>query len=211
MDPRLFINAFSDVISSGLPGEKSHGEAMPVNRKFTSDSLKIAPDVRNSAVGIILYPKASSFQSILIQRPDYNGTHGNQISFPGGKMDQEDPNLEYTARRECMEEIALPMNSGKMIGELSSVHIPVSKFLVKPFVFFVDELPQLHPDEREVASIIHFDVFDLINEANLKTTDIKFRQGFVQKNVPYYDIKGHVVWGATAMMLAELKAILKQL
>lgn len=210
MNSKLFVDTFTGIVSDGLPGEQAHTEVMPVNRKFTSDALKQTNSLRQSAVGVILYPQESTINSVLIQRPDYEGTHSNQVSFPGGKMDNTDRDLEHTARRECFEEIDLPIGIGTRIGELTNVYIPVSNFLVQPYVFFVEELPELTPDAREVQSIISFDVFKLIEDQTLKTTDIRFKQGFVRKNVPYYDINGHVVWGATAMMLSELKAILKQ-
>ena len=210
MNSKLFVDTFTGIINDGLPGEQAHTEVMPVNRKFTSEGLQKAESLRQSAVGVILYPQESTINSVLIQRPDYEGTHSNQVSFPGGKMDDTDEDLEYTARRECFEEVDLPLGLGTRIGELTNVYIPVSNFVVQPYVFFVDELPQLTPDTREVQSIISFDVFKLVEEETLKTTDIRFKQGFIRKNVPYYDINGHVVWGATAMMLSELKAILKQ-
>ena len=101
---------------------------MPVNRPFTSTSLASKPDYRKSAVGIVLYPEVATANCVLIERPSYDGAHSGQISFPGGKMDLEDPHLEYTARRECFEEIDLPMESGQLIGGLTDVYIPVSNF-----------------------------------------------------------------------------------
>jgi 8-oxo-dGTP pyrophosphatase MutT (NUDIX family) len=210
MDSKKFIDTFSEIVKAGLPGEQAHAEVMPVSRKFTSDALKSATSLRQSAVGVILYPQDATINSVLIQRPSYEGTHSNQVSFPGGKMDETDHDLEFTARRECFEEIDLPMGFGNRIGELTNVYIPVSNFRVQPYIFYVDDLPPLTPDAREVDSIISFDVFELIKEETLKSTNLRMSQGFIQKDVPYYDINGHVVWGATAMMLSELKAILKQ-
>ncbi|MDX2359776.1 MAG: CoA pyrophosphatase [Crocinitomicaceae bacterium] len=210
MNSALFREQFVAATSSGLPGEEAHSTLMPINRPFTSSALQSNPEYRKSAVGILLYPTGETMNSVLIQRPDYKGVHGNQVSFPGGKMDPDDNNLEYTARRECFEEVNLPLGIGTAIGTLSEVYIPVSKFLVQPYVLTLDETPDLSPDTYEVESIIHFNIFQLLDDSILKTTDIKLQQGFVRKNVPYFDINGHVVWGATAMMLAEFKAILKK-
>lgn len=157
----------------------------------------------------MLYPTTNSANCVLIERPSYDGVHGGQISFPGGKMDATDPHLEYTARRECFEEINLPLEAGKLIGSLTDVYIPVSNFLVSPYVFSLDETPSLTPDEREVESIIEFDVLQLLDHSQIKTKDMKLGKGFIQKNVPYFDINGHVVWGATAMMLSEFREIIK--
>lgn len=210
MNPETFLHTFNAILRSGLPGEEAHAEVLPINRKYTSEALKLSDNIRQSAVGVLLYPKDSSIHSVLIQRPEYDGNHSNQLAFPGGKMDPGDPDLVHTARRECFEEVALPFGTGQHIGELTQVYIPVSNFLVQPYLFFMEELPPLIPDPREVKSIISFDIFELTRDELLKSTDIRLTQGLIRKNIPYYDINGHVVWGATAMMLSELKAILKQ-
>jgi len=205
-----FTSQFKKATQSGLPGEVAHSALMPINRAFTSHALKDNPEYRKSAVGVILYPHEGTLKSVLIQRPNYDGTHGNQVSFPGGKMDPNDIDLEFTARRECFEEVNLPVDVGTTIGTLSDVYIPVSKFLVQPYILTLEEAPILSPDEREVESIIHFDIFQLLKDSILKTTDINLKKGFVRKDVPYFDINGHIVWGATAMMLSEFKEILRR-
>lgn len=209
IDFTTFIQQLSTELND-LPGEKAHFDLMPLNRAFTSEALKRKPDYRHSAVAIIIYPKDREINSIVIQRPDYDGTHGGQISFPGGKMDATDTNLEFTARREAFEEVNLPIESGVFIGKLSEIYIPVSNFLVEPNIFFVNELPELTPDKREVQSIIHFNILDLLNPSMLKFEDMKFQNGFIRKNIPFFDIQGHKVWGATGMILSEFKTILSR-
>lgn len=194
-----------------LPGEFSHSEAMPLNRPYSSQAILQAQEARESAVGIVLYPEKNVLRSILIQRPSYDGTHSDQIAFPGGKRDLTDLNLEDTARRECFEEIKLPTHLGDCLGSLTQVYIPVSRFVVQPFVFYVDELPSLMPDEREVAEIIHFDVTQLVDDSILRSMDMRFKDGIVRKNIPYYLLENKVIWGATAMMLAEFRTILKRI
>jgi len=204
-----FINRLQSALDKELPGEKAHADLMPVNRPFSQEALRRATDYRKSAVGLVLYEEANSIRCVLIQRPEYEGTHGGQVSFPGGKMDATDVDLEFTAKRECMEEIALKPTLMKTIGLLSEVYIPVSKFLIQPYVFFVESLPELKPDEREVDEIFSFEIEDLLDENLLKRIDLKFKNGFKQKDIPYFDIGDKVVWGATAMILSEFKAILK--
>jgi 8-oxo-dGTP pyrophosphatase MutT (NUDIX family) len=207
-----FIKQFLDIVNNGLPGEDAHSLLMPINRPFTSEALKNKAEYRQSAVSIILFEEDSTLKSILIERPEYAGLHSRQISFPGGKREPDDPNLEYTARRESYEEINLPMTEGKLVTKLSEIYIPVSKFLVQPYVFLIEkELPDLIPDQREVASIITYDLFTLTDANILKYMDMVFENGHKQKNIPYFEIEGHIVWGATAMMLAELKAIIDQI
>ena len=207
IDFSSFVEQLKEQIKN-LPGEKAHLDLMPLNRKFTSEALKKKPNFRRSAVAIIFYQELSIIKSILIQRPLYDGIHGGQVSFPGGKMDDSDSNLEFTARREAFEEINLPISTGDFIGKLSEIYIPPSNFLVEPNLFYVDKLPELTPDEREVESIIHFNINDLLIPENLKSEDMQFEGGFTRKNVPYYDLQGYKVWGATGMILAELKQLL---
>ena len=208
MDFQLFKQKIQKQLATELPGETAHSELMPVNR-ISNRALKDTSKLRKSAVGLILFPEAKTIKCILIKRPNYDGVHSGQICFPGGKMDVEDRNLEQTARRECYEAIHLPFGTGELIGELSEVYIPVSQFIVHPFVFTLSQKPKLYPDEREVHSIIAFDALDLLNEDVLKTKDIRLTQTYTQKNVPYFDIQGHVVWGATAMMLAEFRMLMR--
>lgn len=205
------IAAIGEIAQSQLPGEEAHQDLMPVNRPFSSQLRQNIQDYRQSAVAMVLYEQDDSLMSLLIQRPNYKGVHSQQIAFPGGKRDATDPSIEYTARRETMEEVAIPMDSLDLIGQLTEVYIPTSKFIVSPHIFTVETLPELIPDAREVDEIIPFEVSRLLDKDSIQYTDIKFGNGFVQKRVPYFSIDNHVVWGATGMILAEFRNILKQL
>lgn len=191
-----------------LPGESAHSEAMPLNRPYTSEALREITNYRESAVSIVLYKESDSLKSILIQRPEYDGTHSNQVAFPGGKKDHDDINLIHTAIRECYEEISVLLHIDNLLGELTPVYIPVSGFMVQPYVFLVENRPETIPEQREVAEVIHFDLAELKSDTVLQKQDMKFKDGLVRKNIPYYSIGDKVVWGATAMMLAELRAII---
>ncbi|MDB0011659.1 CoA pyrophosphatase [Crocinitomicaceae bacterium] len=192
-----------------LPGEIAHAEMAPVNRPLSSLAIQKAENIRESAVSIILSIINNDLRAILIQRPIYEGVHSGQIAFPGGKKDLTDPHLEYTARRESFEEVGIPMHQGELIGELTEVYIPVSNFLVKPFVYFHDTLPLLVPQEREVAEIITFSITDLLNPNTVGQMEVKFPNGIIQKNIPCFHIENKRVWGATALILNELRYIIK--
>ena len=105
MDTNTFVQNFNRAVSTGLPGEQAHALLMPVNRPFTSSILNSGIAYRDCGVGVILYPELNSIYCVLIKRQEYEGIHSAQISFPGGKMDKDDVDLEFTARRECFEEI----------------------------------------------------------------------------------------------------------
>jgi 8-oxo-dGTP pyrophosphatase MutT (NUDIX family) len=203
------INDLLRKFDTELPGERAHIEMAPINRPLSSFALKNAIEPRESAVSIILYPKDYAIHSILIQRPVYNGTHSGQIAFPGGKKEETDIHLEFTARRECFEEIGLPIESGFLIKEMTKVFIPVSNFIVYPFVFFVDFLPELIASEREVEDIIHYKIDHLLKDEHQSKMDILLPNNILQKNIPCFEIENKKIWGATALILNELKLILK--
>lgn len=206
-----FIADLKELVKHQLPGESAHHDLLPLNRKPTSKALTENENYRLSAVAVLLYKRDREIHSILIQRSRYEGMHGAQISFPGGKMDPDDSDLEYTARRECFEEINFPTDTGILLGNLSPVHIPVSKFLVQPYLFFVDDLPPLLGNEREVEEIITFNTSNLLKPDVLKRSDIQVGNGLIRKDIPYFDIDGRIVWGATAMILSELRALLSKI
>ena len=197
-------------LKGNLPGEIAHTEMAPINRPLSSLAIQKAENIRESAVSIILSIIKDDLKAILIQRPIYKGVHSGQIAFPGGKKDLTDPHLEYTARRESYEEVGIPMNQGELIGELTEVYIPVSNFLVKPFVYFHDTLPLLVPEEREVAEIIPFSITDLLNPSKIKKMEVKFPNGITQKNIPGFHIENKKIWGATALILNELRHIIRK-
>lgn len=211
MDVSFFLAQFNRSLALGLPGEEAHQALMPLRRSLSSVAKAESTSYRESAVGIVIYPKNETIQCLLIRRPSYDGAHSGQISFPGGKRDSNDFDLEFTARRECVEEIGLPHHHSTLIHPLTEVFIPVSNFLVQPYLFFCDNLPDLIPDEREVAEIISFDLFELTRFSEIPRTIIKINSSLKVKDVPYFDIDGHIVWGATAMMLGEMKVLLERM
>ncbi|MBM3431242.1 MAG: CoA pyrophosphatase, partial [Bacteroidetes bacterium] len=147
-----------------LPGERAHMNFYPyrIKNKFIETEI----DKKLSAIGIHLYPEKESVFFILIKRPNYNGYHSGQIAFPGGKKDATDINLLQTAKRESFEELNISMNIGELICELTPVYIPVSNFLVQPFVFLHHEKPNMIKN-HEVAEVIEISLDELLNEENL--------------------------------------------
>jgi 8-oxo-dGTP pyrophosphatase MutT (NUDIX family) len=200
-----------DLFKEELPGYDAHQEMLPV--KADGSRRRFSPNVEyvDSGVAILLYPNEDSLNTILIQRTSYNGVHSGQISFPGGKKERFDNSLEQTARRECTEEINQDMSSAVLIKKMSDIYIPVSNFRVAPYVFWVDSVGDLLAEQREVNTIIKVNTSMLIDTSIIKSRDMKFGDGIVRKNIPYFDIHGHVVWGATAMILSELRHYLNKI
>ncbi len=208
MDNNTFRERLRLQLLEALPGERSHQKMSPLNRPLTSEALKNLTNYRESAVAIVLFEADNCIECVLTQRPEYDGTHSGQVSFPGGKKEDHDTDLEETARRECREEIGVQLTTKDLIGALSPVYIPVSQFLVLPYVYFLHSAPNYQADAHEVAEIFTFPLFDLKNEALISSMELKLPNGTIYRNVPYFQLNNKKVWGATALMLSEMKDIL---
>jgi len=203
----LKIKQLLGEIQNQLPGLASHIDFYPY--RFSTENIIDNSSFRKAAVAIHLFKKDNEPHLLLIERSEYDGTHSKQIAFPGGKIDPEDVSTEYAARRESFEEVAIPFEKGILIGQLTEVNIPISKFNVIPFLFFHDELPELKKNEREVNEILSIASFQLLNENNKTAVSIKINKQLTLSNVPCFIIQEKIIWGATALILNELKIICK--
>ncbi|UII31776.1 CoA pyrophosphatase [Fulvivirga ulvae] len=204
-----FIDLLKERLTKPLPGAEAQRIMMPKESTEARFDLN-RNDVRLGGVMVLLYPKGNEIYLPLTQRHDYGGTHGGQVSFPGGKWEEGDPDLEFTALRETYEEIGVQKSDVQIIGRLTDLYIPPSNFRVSPVVGYVDEYPAFTLDPYEVKALIEVPLSELIKETTLKRKDILVR-GNYRLNAPFFDIDGKVVWGATAMMLAELVALVREM
>lgn len=173
----------------------------PPSRIKLLKNKKILSDHKKAAVLMLFYPdNNNNTRMVLILRNKYNGVHSNQISFPGGKMEKEDENLELTALRETYEEIGVKSSSINVVNKLSSVYIPPSNFKVQPFVGFSENNLVFKADKKEVSAIITPLFEELINSKIVKS---KVLVNGTTQLVPSYLIDNQVLWGATAMMVYE--------
>lgn len=196
-------------ISNSLPGENAHLLMNPSGRGLSSEAKKKAINVRESAVAIVMYSTEISHEIVLIQRPDYIGAHGGQISFPGGKRDVGDLDLKATAIRECHEEIGISLEDSIFLGQLTPVYIPVSNFHVEPYLFYCDQIPLFVKDEREVQHIFSISIADLLHDGTISSMEIEIKGDRLYKDIPCFLINEKKIWGATALILSELKEILR--
>ncbi|WP_282079465.1 NUDIX hydrolase [Aquimarina algiphila] len=193
-----------------VPGESSHFIMAPDLRIKELNKLKIEErNPRNAAVMMLFYPKEGITHIVLILRPDYEGVHSGQIALPGGKVEQHDLNYKETALRETQEEVGVNTNTVKVIKTLTKVYIPPSNFWVHPFLGFTENRPDFVAQEEEVAKIIEVPLSKLLDERNVVPQ--KLSTSYAKNiEVPSFELNGYVVWGATAMMLSELKISIKQ-
>ena len=213
MESTNFINALKLRIAHFLPGEMAHIPMAPTNRPMSSFALKKTDEYRVSSVAIVLFeePFSAQIHCILIQRPDYEGAHSGQISFPGGKKDETDPNSEFTARRECFEEIGCILTQDQLLGKLTDVFIPVSKFLIHPYLYFYTGDLNFQPDEREVSEIITFSLPLFLKDECISRMDIHLPNNAIMPSVPCFQFEQKKVWGATALILNELRELILRL
>jgi 8-oxo-dGTP pyrophosphatase MutT (NUDIX family) len=152
----------------------------------------------------------ASLNSVVIQRTVYEGTHSGQIAFPGGKWETTDHSMKETALRECWEEIGVTADELDYVGKLTDVFTSVSSFLIEPHVFYW-KAPRTNftLSEREVAAVYAIDLCQLQDDANIVQIDVPIRNGIVLKAVPHFVLNDIRIWGATAIMLSELREVLR--
>lgn len=158
----------------------------------------------------VFYPKNDQTYFVLILRKTYKGVHSNQIGFPGGRVEVEDRDLEETALRETEEEVGIPQEKIEVIRGLSKLYIPPSNFWVHPYVGVMTETPQLIPQESEVEDILEVKLEDFLNESNFVTRNLS--TSYMENiDVPAFLLNDQIVWGATGMMLGELREMLREI
>jgi 8-oxo-dGTP pyrophosphatase MutT (NUDIX family) len=187
-----------------LPGIEVQLRMAPAMRRSQTDDLPL----RDGGVMIVVYPHGGLLHTVFIKRTEYDGVHSGQISFPGGIYEAEDGSLENTALRETMEETGTPVTIISVIGKLTPLHIPVSNINVHVFVGAALDRPVFRHDPTEVQYLIEASLHELMNTANRKTRTMSIFGKDVL--VPYFDIQGNQVWGATAMILSEFLEIIKR-
>ncbi len=193
---------------SNLPGEEAHLQMVPYRTKKSLMKSEGKPPME-SAVLCLLSKERETLKITLMERTKDSSPHSGQISFPGGKKEQSDFDLSQTALRETHEEIGISPNNIALLGQLTPFYIPVSNFQVTPFIGFTQNTNQLILSQREVKSVFHITIDDLINPNHLLKRDIPNHLGQVLKNVPCFYINQKVIWGATSLVLNEVKMILK--
>lgn len=182
---------------------------MPQRRIKELEGLDIEARNPNSAgVMALFYPSESQLtRMVLILRKTYKGVHSNQIGFPGGKLESSDRDLEHTALRETEEEVGIPQNEIQVIKALTRLYIPPSNFWVHPYMGFMEKTPLMVAQEDEVEKIIEVELADFLDENCLVKERLSTRYAS-NILVPAFKLKGHIVWGATAMMLSEIREMM---
>ena len=187
---------WKEMLAEALPGEAAQLRMAPTFRGHFPEQGKAV----RAAVLILLYPVGREIHLVFMKRNEYDGPHSGQVSFPGGAWEPEDLSLEQTAIRETREEIGLAGDI-EILGALTPLHIPVSNFLVSPFVGWIDNTPEFLPDRSEVQYVIEVSLRELLDPA-IRDSETLHHHGRPVE-APFYLVGKDKIWGATAMMLSE--------
>ena len=204
-----FQQYIPQILEAPLPAFASHIKMAPKERIESLKAFSYADkNPRKAAVLMLLYPKQEQTHLVLIERNSYEGVHSAQIAFPGGKFENEDVEYETTALRESEEEIGISREQIKVIRPFSPLYIPPSNFLVAPFMGISHEELTFIPDLDEVKRVLEFSIADFLDEKSI--TKVKMSTSYATDiEVPAFMVDKYVVWGATAMMMSELKETIK--
>ena len=209
MDFQVFLEYVPKIAKVTLPASEAHYKMAPLERiRNFNDSEVESKHPKTAAVMMLFYPKKGRTHLVLIVRNSYKGVHSAQIAFPGGKFESKDQNFENTALRETQEEIGIAPESIEIIMPFTHLYIPPSNFMVYPFLGICRHEVVFIPDAIEVANIIELPLSDFLSDAIIVNT--KMTTSYANDIlIPAFKINEHIVWGATAMMLSELKEVLK--
>ena len=201
----MTLSDLKTVFKQPLPGIKGHQLLMPSYRNSLKLETVASKNPKRAGVLVHLFEGVDGIEVLLMKRPEYDGTHSGQISFPGGKFEEGDHTLENTAYREAFEEVGLRKEELLSIGALSWIYIPPSNFYVEPYVTYSRALPELVLEEKEVSYTLSIPLTRICDRSILRDAEVMTKYG--TSSVPAFHWQGEVIWGATAMILGELSAL----
>ena len=204
-----FIKYIPKIEKEKLLSTDAHAKMAPLERiSYLKEENYQENNPRQAAVLMLFYPKNKQTHLALIVRNTYPGVHSSQIGFPGGKVEESDFNLEETALRETHEEVGINREKVEIIKSFSQIYIPPSNFLVAPFMGISQQELTFVPDLHEVKRVLEFPIEDFLSEKSI--TKVKMSTSYATDiEVPAFMVDKYVVWGATAMMMSELKETIK--
>ena len=207
---QTFIDLLRARLAGPLPGRAAQFKMASARRlQELGPNLTAPADARVACVLNLLHWEEGHWRTTLIQRTDNpRDRHSGQVSFPGGSWEENDGELANVALRETEEEIGVPAQQIEILGQLTDLYIPVSNFLVHPFVGILNGKPKFAPQAGEVETVLTPALTVFQSPENRKQIDLTLHQGITLKDVPYFDVEGWIVWGATAMIMSEFLELL---
>jgi 8-oxo-dGTP pyrophosphatase MutT (NUDIX family) len=203
-----FAKRLKNEILKGLPGTEVQWQMASSDRMLRNFPKIPGADAKEAAVLILLFPDKGYVHTVLMQRPDYKGIHGGQISFPGGKRESSDNDVIQTALREAQEETGVNPEKISVINTLTPLFIPVSNMIVTTVAAWTNNKPDFRHHPGEVIFLFNAELKRLLDPSIVKTRIMEIHGNEI--NVKHFDYDGNIIWGATAMMLHELMTIIKR-
>ncbi|MEX2399371.1 MAG: CoA pyrophosphatase [Rhodothermales bacterium] len=191
-------------LKRGRPGPRAQVRMAPV-RDDALDRLAVKErSCREAGVLMMLLPIGDTPHVVVTVRRDHLPDHPGQVSFPGGQRERGESLLE-TALREAHEEVGLSPSDVEVLGEMTPLFIPPSNFCVYPYLGYALHRPALKPHDYEVERIVEIPLPDLLADGAVRREPWTLHDEEIL--IPFYDVGGLQIWGATAMMLSELVAL----
>lgn len=203
-----FITTLKTKLRYKLPGKNAQFFMAPEVRKNLKDFDYTECNPTDCGVLLSLFYFENKLCTTFILRAEDNHAHSGQIALPGGRKEKSDKTIEETALREAYEEVGIIPNNVEILGQLTDLYIYPSNYVVYPVVGFCSDPPNFIIDSIEVQQILIFPIKELLNEKNKSIKSIKTSFGY-EIEAPYYNIYGHVLWGATAMIISEFVEIIR--
>ncbi len=188
------------------PGLESQLKMVPNPRPGDKTYQEAGETCLRAGVLVLIYPREDGFYLVLTRRTSQVAHHQAQISFPGGQMDEQESAVQ-TALREAAEELNIVPAEVRVLGQLTPLYVPPSNYCIYPVVAVAERRPDFRPSHHEVAEVIEIPLDHLLDLKNIKRETWPIRG--LDVTVPFYLFREHKVWGATAMVMAELLDLIK--
>jgi 8-oxo-dGTP pyrophosphatase MutT (NUDIX family) len=203
-----FVRSLEEKLADPKPGLEAQLVMTPNPRPGHQVYHEVEDTSIKAGVLILFYPREDKIHLVLTRRTDRVDFHKGQISFPGGRLESGE-GLEHAALREAQEELDVDPGSIQIMGMLTPLYIPPSNYCVYPVVALTQSRPDFRPSQIEVAEVLEIPLEHLLNPQNVLREMWTIRG--VEVEVPFYSFGEHKIWGATAMVLAELLEMIKGL
>jgi len=200
------LHALEKKLAGSKPGLKAQLRMAPIPRPGHQAYSEVEDTSLKAGVLVLFYPQEDKLYLVLTRRTDKVDFHKGQISFPGGRQEPGEE-LEQAALREAQEELEVDPKSVRILGMLTPLYIPPSNYCIYPVVAIIESRPDFQPSQIEVAEVLEIPLDHLLNPQNVKKERWTVRG--VDVEVPFYAFGECKIWGATAMVLAELLEMIK--
>jgi len=197
-----------EALAAGLPGATAHLRMLPPGRAYV-EAGEVPAEALESGVLVVLFEDRERIYTCLIKRPAHMKVHAGQVGFPGGRREPSDTNTLDTALREAFEETGIQPETVAVVGPLTPLYIPVSRFVIYPWLAWSPSIPRFLLNREEAEKIILFPFPSAGEALQVITTFTDSVTG--RLGVPAFSFDGETIWGATSMILSEVAEVMARI